>query len=229
MKKRENDVALIVKECELALDAIGRLNFATVNLNRLTRGSRQYNFYFKEVFDSINDFLEHASLIYQRLSQTIPSVDETDNTRPAQCRQKKLWSMWKMRSNGRNILNDRRLLNYVCHPIEAGQTANFCPDDRHFVVGYNTTHLPDQGLCLYNPLARSYAQDGQVFDIGGLTSEIYQFLMSARHELDNPSSFIENRRPAQLAPCTERQIIGALGKVASMNSRRVPKRLKHGK
>jgi len=65
MKTDAIDISLenIINHSELALNAVGELNFSILNLNRLSKQSSRYQVFHKQVFNSINVFLSHVYTI----------------------------------------------------------------------------------------------------------------------------------------------------------------------
>lgn len=187
----------IINESEHALDAIGRLNFAYANLNRLSKGSRHYMAFFKEVFDSIDIFLSHASVISQLLWQNFPNQTpmQAGGYKREICRtQKGLRLDVKIRKKWglgeQHILNDRRFRTYCDDDLMSGGSARTLHHENVCFIGYSDamTYLQREEICQYDPLSRKYSYYGETFQIHEMATAIYLLLFYARCDLEKNSS-----------------------------------------
>jgi hypothetical protein len=190
----------IINESEYALDAIGRLNFAYANLNRLSKGSRQYTAFFKEVFDAIDIFLSHAGVLSQLLWQKFPNQTpmQAGGDKREMCltqkgfrldvKTRKRWGL-----GAEHILNDTRFRTYCDDDLMPGGSEETFHDENVCFIGYwdTMTYLQREEIRQYDPLSRNYSYYGETFQIHEMATAIYLLLFYARRDLKKYSSMID--------------------------------------
>lgn len=169
----------IAAECDLALEAVGKLNFSVMTLNRCGRGQDQYRLFQKEVFQAIGGLLTAAGnlscLIWpdkarksQGESGRVNIISHTDNTIAAkylrQC----------LRIKKGHILRKRWLQDWFAKKMQALDPHQHQEKAFHFVgscLPFYGHFMPTMTF-LYDPLSRKIQCAGKTLDIQEIAAGI---------------------------------------------------------
>jgi hypothetical protein len=200
----ENYLEEIINQSELALDAVGELNFSVSNLNRLSRQSYQYNKFNKAVFHSIYVFLTHACtisrMIWPEISQR--GKGSRDASGEANCTHSEAQITRNIKkrlgTGSRDPLKDRKLRDHFNNHME-----QFGPRSVEEVSEYVIIVSPlspdypsvDKKLCYYDPISRNFHFRGDTYNIQETAAVIFRLLAYARDELQKQSALPRRVEP----------------------------------
>jgi len=185
IKTNAFDISLerIINHSELALNAVGELNFSILNLNRLSKQSSRYQVFHKQVFNSINTFLSHTCTICCILWPEIGKKDESGNHSANQITRNVKKSLGHA---SRQLLKNKILRDIFPHH-ENFDLTNFeifneyeTMVDSANLAAYSS---PDKKIRYYNPMSRDYYVDGKTLNIQDTAAVIFKVLFYAREEL----------------------------------------------
>ena len=184
MKTDTIDISLesIINHSELALNAVGELNFSILNLNRLSKQSSRYQVFHKQVFNSINVFLSHAYTICNILWPETGKKGESDNHSAKQITRdvKKRLGHASRQLLKNIILRDRfpEHENFDLTNIELFNEYEMV--DSATFAAYSSL---DKKIRYYNPVSRDYYVDGETLNIQDTAAVIFKLMFYAREEL----------------------------------------------
>jgi hypothetical protein len=193
MNPQDYDLYLeeIIKRSELALDAIGQLNFSVANLNRLSKQSHQHHKYNVTVFYSIHIFLTQAGMISRMLWAKIPPTGKNSrgigNKRLGKESENQITKNMKKRLklSGRAILKNWKLSDRFNEQTEQSWIQSLEQDGECYVLG-SPFSLPsgypslNREFCYYDPISRNFHFKGEIHNIQDAAAEIFKLLSLAR-------------------------------------------------
>ncbi|MBN1547887.1 MAG: hypothetical protein JW902_14650 [Syntrophaceae bacterium] len=174
--------------CRIALDAMGELNFAMLNLRRLTRGSERYHYFHNAIFHSLYFFLSHANVISGMLwPDTAVRKDSNKNSvhaRNALTKQIKR----KLGPTGRKCLNNQQLEVGINQFIEQRQKPGVREYyDRNIVgpcLGFMYSPVIKE-ICTYDPISRIFSCGEALIQIDDLAAAIYKLQTCINQKVDH--------------------------------------------
>lgn len=190
---------------EMALDAIGQLNFSVSNLNRLVKQSRQYYPYYNNVFHSIHIFLTQVGEISRLLWPEISPRDQdsrgADGKELSQESERQITKHMKKRlePTGRALLRDWKLRNRFNEQTEQAWLHRLEEDSECHVLGSPLGHgYPPRHkeVCYYDPISRNFHFKGETHNIQDAAAVIFKLLSFARDEQGKQK--LRTRRAAPL-------------------------------
>jgi hypothetical protein len=193
MNTQDYDLYLkeIIKRSELALDAIGELNFSVANLNRLSKQSHQHHKYNIKAFYSIHIFLTQAGIISCMLWPKIPPTGKNsrdiDNKRLAKESGKQITKNMqkRLKLSGSAILKNWKLSDRFNEQTEQSWIQSLEQDGECYVLG-SPLSLPsgypslNREFCYYDPISRNFHFKGGIHNIQDAAAEIFKLLSLAR-------------------------------------------------
>ena len=197
----------IINESQLALDAIGELNFSMSNLNRLSRQNHRYHEYHREVFNSIDVFLQHACtishMLWPEISKKGKNEKESDDKDICCHSENRITRNIKKRLglDGSQLLMDRTLRNHFEEHMERFELTSIESVGKFSLNGFPVFvaySLCDRKICHYDPISRNFHFNGKAYNIQEAASVIFKLLSYA----------CEERQKRKTAPRTEFVPIG---------------------
>ena len=172
-----------INQSQLALNAVGELNFSMANLNRVSRKNHQYRVFHKEVFSSIDIFLKHACtishLFWPEIPQTCPNIGELDGERIRSYSESTItWNIKnRLGHDEKEFLKDKTLRNHFEEHLERFELTS--PDsvsEYHFngfpvLVAYS---LLDRKSCHYDPISRNFHFNSKTYNMHEAAAVIFK-------------------------------------------------------
>jgi hypothetical protein len=202
----------IVRRSELALDAIGQLNFSVSNLNRLSKQSHQYHQYHNEVFHSIHIFLTHTGEISLRLWPGIPprGKDSRDAGGKGLSQKSKNQITKDIKKRlppaGRALLRDWTLRGWFNERTEQSWLQSLDQDGECYVLGSPLLPgypSPHEDACYYDPISRNFHFKGETHNIQDIAAVIFMLLSIARDEQRKQRASLRRAEPVYSRPCLQ--------------------------
>lgn len=187
----------LMRQCKIALEAIGNLNYALMNLYQVPSGGSRYDTYKAEVFELIYAFLGHAARIswmlwpgtegkigrHRRRRQkiegtptkgsfsqcTVPKAPETSKTRSL----KMLRRAYPFAAALQNEISGAMETPAACHIIGSPIAVMDCSSSA--------------GMRIYDPTTRDFHMDGIIFPLQEIAAAIALLYSHARVE-EKPSA-----------------------------------------
>ena len=177
----------MANRCEIALDAMGDLNFSVLNLRRLARGSKRYHDFHNKIFHSIYLFLTHTGAISGMLWPEI-NKESTENDFYIHAKNTVTYKIKKGLSPiSRGYLNSKQLRSNIKILLEQRQKMGGQEDFRCNIVSPFLSFLDiplAKEICAYDPISRIFYFYGEPFKIDDLTVAIYELLNCIRKETE---------------------------------------------
>lgn len=181
----------IATECDLALEAVGKLNFAVLGLYRNLPGQAQYWFLQDEVFQAIGGLLTSAGnlscLIWPEeggKTGQINIMSDTENMEAAK------WLRHRLHIDKRHILHKKWLKDCFAEKMEASKQIPHQEMVFHIVGAYLpfSGHFMPTIAFLYDPISRKFQYGGETLDIQEIAAAIYSMKRSLQDKIRETSS-----------------------------------------
>jgi len=178
----------IINQSQLALDAIGELNFSMSNLNRLSRQNHRYQVFHKEIFNSIDVFLKHACTISHMLWPKISERGKNDKESAGKilCNHSENRIIGNIKErlghDGRQLLMDKTLRNHFEEHLERFELTSIESVGRFNLNGFPVFvaySLFDRKICHYDPISRNFHFNGKTYNIQEAAAVIFKLLSYA--------------------------------------------------
>ena len=171
---------IIDSECDIALEAVGDLNYHLVGLTRDPSGPAGQQTRRKEVFKTINRFLISAgriSVLIWRVKGKRSLVKKGDghftNLDPGIISARHRRQLIDLNKN--NYLNNEKLRAYFFQHHKLEDSHDEAISQNGFIgpyFPYSQPFMPETP-CLYNPVSRIYQYHGEAYDIQEIASAIF--------------------------------------------------------
>lgn len=196
----------LIGQCEIALEAIGNLNYALMNLYQVPSGGSRYDIFKEEVFEMIYTFLDHAACISWMIWPDTEGKNGLYHGRFTEAEEHQGRGSFPQSTLQRMPGTSKtRLLKILkrLYPspltLKDGMSGPFISPDTLHIIGsaIAVTGQPSlKGLRIYDPTTRDFHMDGEIYPLQEIAATIALLRACARGE---------GKKPLRISPTLSRR------------------------